>query len=370
MRQRPESGGASQNERIVGYDLARSFALFGMIVVHFSLVVAANNESPRWLAVILRFLDGRAAATFVMLAGIGIALITRKATESGDPARVAVLRKTLVKRGVFLLALGCVNLAIWPGDILRVYGVTFLLAAGFLRSSSRTLLAMAFGFGLGVRCPDPLFRLREELDWETMTYHNLWTVEGFLRNLLFDGFRSVFPWSGVLFAGMWLGRVNLSEPTMNGRVLAASLTTLLITEFVSWACISYFRKHPHGMDLETISALFRTESMPALPLFLSAAASTAIFVIALSIRVGQVGSLRKRLEPLAATGRMALTWYIAHIVLGLGAVVVTINESRHSLSVASASGLLFYGAAVVASWVWMQRLRYGPLEWIMRRICG
>ena len=40
------------------------------------------------------------------------------------------MRKTLTNRGLFLLVVGFVNLLIWPGDILRVYGVSLLIAAG------------------------------------------------------------------------------------------------------------------------------------------------------------------------------------------------------------------------------------------------
>jgi uncharacterized membrane protein len=60
--------------RIAGYDIARSFALLGMVVVHFSLVLASDRSGPGWLVSILGFLDGRAAATFVILAGVGLTL--------------------------------------------------------------------------------------------------------------------------------------------------------------------------------------------------------------------------------------------------------------------------------------------------------
>ena len=47
---------------------------------------------------------------------------------------------------------GCVqlvNLTIWQGDILRVYGVSLLLAAGLLRASGRTVLLLSIAFALG-----------------------------------------------------------------------------------------------------------------------------------------------------------------------------------------------------------------------------
>ena len=54
-------------------------------------------------------------------------------------------RRTILRRGVFLLLAGYLNLVVWSGDILRVYGVSLLLAAWLLRSPGRTLWAIALG---------------------------------------------------------------------------------------------------------------------------------------------------------------------------------------------------------------------------------
>ena len=39
---------------VVGYDVARSLALLGMIVVHCALVLAADRSRPPWLAAVLQ----------------------------------------------------------------------------------------------------------------------------------------------------------------------------------------------------------------------------------------------------------------------------------------------------------------------------
>src|SRR3954465_2927713 len=104
--------------RAAGYDVARSPAVLGMMVVHFSLVLAADRSGPAWLAEVLGFLDGRAAATFVVLAGVGVTLLSRRALADPDPQVLARVRGALVRRGLFLLVIGFINLRIWPGDIL------------------------------------------------------------------------------------------------------------------------------------------------------------------------------------------------------------------------------------------------------------
>src|SRR5262245_23926632 len=92
--------------RIVGFDIHRPLPIPGMVAVHFSLVMAADRGGPGWLGVALGLLDGRAAATFVVLAGVGVTLISRRAVLSIDPHAIAGARKVLVLRGVFLLAVG------------------------------------------------------------------------------------------------------------------------------------------------------------------------------------------------------------------------------------------------------------------------
>jgi len=68
-------------KRIVGYDLARAIAIFGMVVVNFKIVMGAGQNGPAWLVSSVGLLNGRAAATFVVLAGVGLWLRLRRATR-------------------------------------------------------------------------------------------------------------------------------------------------------------------------------------------------------------------------------------------------------------------------------------------------
>jgi uncharacterized protein len=359
---------AAPGERVPGYDMARSLALLGMVVVHFSLVLAADRTGPDWLTRVLALLDGRAAATFVVLAGVGVTLLSRRAVASGDPRAVAAVRKTLVRRGLFLLALGFLNLRVWPGDILRVYGVSLLLASRLIAATGRRLLRGALGYALGFVALFLVLDFEKNWDWSTLTYRRLWTPAGLVRNLFYDGFRSVLPWTGFLFFGMWLGRLDLRHRRVSRRVVLAGAGVTLAAEAISWLCVSYLLSRP-GADAETVRALFGTESMPALPLFLLASGGAAVAVIALSVRVTE-GWPGRLWRPLVATGQMALTWYVAHIFLGLGAVVALGLVSTQSLPAAAGCGVLFFAAAVLASWAWRAVFRRGPVEGVMRAVAG
>ena len=215
-----------------------------MIVVHFGLVMAADQTRPAWSVRIMHGLDGRAAATFVVLAGVGLTLRSPRAVAADDPRAIAPVRATLVRRGLFLLAMGFVNLVIWPGDILRVYGVSLIVAAGLITASDRRLLAAALAFILGFVALLLVVDYETNWDWSTMTYHRLWTLKGSIRNLFYDGFRSVFPWTGLLLFGMWLGRRDLRDRAVNTRVVLAAVAATVLAELVSWWCVSHFRASP------------------------------------------------------------------------------------------------------------------------------
>ena len=67
----------SPNNRIVGYDLARAGALFGMLLVNFSLLFGSGSGVPNWLDWVIGIIRGRGAATFVVLAGAGLSLLSK-----------------------------------------------------------------------------------------------------------------------------------------------------------------------------------------------------------------------------------------------------------------------------------------------------
>src|SRR5438876_3562118 len=136
------TGGAptvGSSNRIHGYDFARALAILGMTIVHFALVMSIQSLRPTWLAQFVNFFDGRAAATFVLLAGAGLALRSTHAISQDNSRGLSKTKRSLFKRGVFLLVIGFINLIIWPGDILRVYGISICLAVWLLRASNRWL---------------------------------------------------------------------------------------------------------------------------------------------------------------------------------------------------------------------------------------
>ncbi len=356
------------NKRIVGYDLARALAVFGMVVVNFKIVMGAEENGPAWLVALVAPLSGRAAATFVVLAGAGLALLTRTGRVSGDRGRIARDRRSLLKRALFLFVVGLLYTPLWPADILHFYGV-YIAVAAFLFTVRSSRLWMAI-VAIALMFVALLFVLDYERgwDWATLDYHGLWTPAGMIRHLFFNGFHPVIPWLAFLLLGLILGRQDLSVPAVRRRVMAWGAGIAIVAEAASWLFIRTLSAGASPEDLEVIQALAGTGPMPPMPLYLLAGGGTACAVIALSIAVGERYADSRWLRPFISTGQLALTLYVAHVVLGMGALEALGRLEEQTLPVALGAAGVFCVAGVVFAHAWRRRYKRGPLEAVMRKL--
>jgi len=358
----------TKSQRIEGLDVSRSLAILGMIVVHSMLVMSDGMPPQRWSDFLLNLLDGRAAATFVILAGMGVTLMARKAKDPTGTPNQETIAAILRRRGLLLLAVGFLNLTIWEGDILRVYGVSLLVVPWLVWRSSHAVLLTAMGFVLAFGVLFAVFDYSHNWDWTAMKYHRLWTVSGLVRNLFYDGFRSVFPWTGLLLLGVCLGRSDWSKADVPRKAVLWGVVLLVSSAAFSKSLLSWFSVHPRpGFGQEDSAACFGLQSMPPLPLFLLNATGFALVLIGTSTLVARRWNDRWIVRALSATGRLAFTWYVAHILLGLGGIIV-LGWTRASHLRALITASVFFSAAVVVSLWWNRRFSNGPLEFILRRV--
>lgn len=340
-------------------DVVRAVAILGMFVIHAVLVLSADFPRSGGSAVVLWLCDGRAAATFVTLAGFGVSRLAAKYTNDMG-------RRILHRRALVLWAMGVLNLIIWPGDILRVYAVALFVAPWLLQQTRRARLWLA---GLLV----PAFMLGMVLlDWtqhwqlDTLTYVGVWTPSGFMRNLFFDGFRPVVPWLSFFLLGTVLAEVDLHDSRVPRRLLTAGIIATLVAVAASTALETLLMRVAPQLDALTREGLVGTTSLPPLPLFMLSAVGTT------SLLLGSVLLLLPKLpriitDTLVATGRRALTWYIWHIVI----LMTLYAFGYHHILSANASivcGLLLFTVAV--GWSRARASTPGLLESLMRRLSG
>jgi uncharacterized membrane protein YeiB len=348
------------SRRIIGYDLARAFAILAMMVDHCAQALGPTQPTG-WAGTLLMLIDGRASAIFVVLAGVGVTLLNRRQSP-------AEIRAVLIRRGAFLLAIGFINQAIWPGDILRLFGVT-MMAAGFLVAlSSRALLGTAIAVMLTFPVLMGIMDYDARWDWDTYAYRGLWTPVGAFRNLFFDGFRPVIPWAGLLILGMWIGRLDTTRASVRGRMLLWGVALTAATETLSFFGLRVWLRHPGGLSEDTIRMICETGSMPPLPVFVLTVIGTALIAISLALIAGHHWHETRVTRALAATGQMALTWYLFHIAVGALWVYKRGWHTAGTVTNGILVGVIFFALIVAVSTIWKRHSKYGPMEWILRNV--
>lgn len=353
--------------RIIGYDLARAFAIFGMIIVNFKFALGAWNEFGYWQTFV-GFFEGRASALFVVLAGIGITLMTSVANDSNEISIKSNARQRIIKRGLLLIAIGVAYSPIWSADILHFYGCYFLIAASFIYVKDITLIFGSIVFVLVF--PVMLFFLNYDAGWlwKTYTYVDYWSIKGMIRNAMFNGFHPVFPWCAFVLFGMLLGRQNLNSHMVRKKLFVRAMIVWAAVELFFLGVRYYFsQKGLSDLKADEINFLFQTTMMPPMPQYIVAAGSLATMVIIVSLYCAERFADKRIIKWLAQTGRLSLTLYILHVVIGIAVLNQLDYPQKHSIVFSVISALFFCVLCVLFSACWMRFFEIGPLEWVFRK---
>lgn len=354
-------------KRIIGIDVARSLAVIGMIIVNFKMVFGQNN--PSWISAFASVFDGKAAATFVVLAGVGLALMTKSAIAQKDDNKLKKARKRIIKRALFLFVLGISYIAIWPADILHFYGVYMAGILLLLTRKERTI--MFWAICLIILFPVLLLFWNYEEGWnfQTLEYQDFWIFKGFVRNLFFNGFHPVIPWISFMLFGYWLGRKDLHKNAFVKKVFWISSGAFILIQMISYGIISVFSEGNSEVAQE-LTEVFGTNPMPPLPLYMFNGVAIAFSVISACILLAKKYENSFIIDALYKTGQLALTFYVAHVVIGMGMVEVLGSNQlgTYSIKFSVLYALIFSFGCIVFAVIWRKYFTSGPIEWFMRKL--
>jgi uncharacterized membrane protein YeiB len=359
--------------RIQGIDFARALAVIGMIIVNFKIVMGGQgvNAGVDWiqrLYAFANFFSGKASATFVVLAGMGLAFMTNSARLNNDGLKLNKLRNGIAKRAAFLFVVGLSYMIIWPADILHYYGVYMVFCLFFVTANSRIIWLLLSAIIL--LYPVIVVFLPYESNWNfiTLEYSGFWTFSGFIKNLFVNGFHPVLPWVSFMLFGLWLGRQNLQNGAFLKKGLLVSSSVFIAIQVVSRFMVNASISVSQISQPDAI-ALFGVEPMPPFPLYMINGISFSVLVIFASIKICNAFS-NSLVQAFVKTGKLALTFYVAHVVIGmvLPELITPYKLGDFTLVQTVSYALIFSLSCVVFAVVWLKYFKQGPLEWVMRKI--
>ena len=356
-------------QRIIGIDVARALAIIGMIIVNFKVVFGENGQP--WVKTFASIFDGKAAATFVVLAGVGVALMTNSAINHRDKAKIKVARIRIAKRALFLFIIGISYITIWPADILHFYGIYMAVTLVLLTCKENTILIS--GIAIILAYPIIITVLNYETGWnfETLDYQDFWTFKGFMRNLFLNGFHPVMPWTAFMLFGYWFGKQDLHNEKFVKKTFWMSTIIFIFIQAVSYLTISILSEGNEEAALE-LTEIFGTKPMPPLPIYMFNGIAIAFALISACILIAKKFENSFIIDALNKTGQLALTFYVAHVIVGMG-IVELINPSKignYSIEFSVTYAIVFSLMCILFAVIWRKYKKFGPLEWVMRKIAN
>ena len=354
------------NTRIAGYDLARSLALFGLAISNFS-----HSVDHTGFYLLDTLIQGGTIATFLVLAGIGVSLLSQRSRATSDTHGFTDSRKRLIRRAAFLLVVGICCSSIWQANFLCFFSICIAVGALLLTVSNRWLWSFAFIFTLiWVVLAFLMFDYYKVIDefsryWEAFQEGDPWTVEGLVFRVYLYGFHVMFLWAAFLLIGMWLGRQDVHFRRVQRNVFFGGIVALVLA-CAYWLLIRYVwvPSRPSLADLPSTSFVL----LQFTPLNIFATCGiTAVIIGASLILTGRYSDV-KWTKPFIATGQLALTLYVAHLVIVRLLKAPGVLDKTFPFAIGSA--VIFCICAVIFSHFWRKRFERGPLEWGMRRITG
>jgi uncharacterized membrane protein YeiB len=360
--------------RLPGPDVVRAVALIGVVVMNYhgylngARAVAGSNASfgqrlfDPWTGV----LSTRFAATFVLVAGVGVTLMTTRSRTSGDRGAIRADRWRLVRRGYLLYAVGFVLDWIWPGTIIFYYGAFFVVAA--LLFPLRPVWIAVVGFVAAVAGAaiewwgTERARNGRAADWlfspDTSETNS---PRGLLLDTFVNGTHPLFPWLAFLCLGMLVGRLLPALP--RGRLIVAGVVATASSYALSHAVSG-------GSDDVVRETVFSTRPFDRGILYTAGTAGTALAAFCVISWLAERYAHRAATKVLLAAGRTTLTLYLLHvlvfrILVDLGGLVRSTG-----LDTALTFAGIFWLFAVVAAAAWTEVFGQGPAERLYRRFGG
>jgi uncharacterized protein len=376
--------------RVVAVDILRGFAILGILLVnmlsfsgYFYTPTREMGAAHRLATLLIQFVaQAKFYTLFSFLFGWGMAIQMRRAAQRGKP-----FGQFYVRRLIILLLIGLVHaILIWEGDILVNYALLGLPLLFFRKRSDRTILIAAVVcilIPVLLSTPGPAALVRE---WHAGLVAPLrqHMMEGHQANVYLEGsyleatvhrlksagfgYASFVYWAphifGMFLLGLCVGRRGIfhdisAHLPLFRRALWGGLVVGLVFNVIFVAASDYPGLFPLTyQELATRGA--RTIAGSAL----------CLFYVSGIVLLTRKGTWRAWLSPLTFVGRAALSNYLFQ------SIICTLLFYGYGIGLYRKLGpaitifltlLLFRVQIGLSAW-WLERYRFGPVEWLWRSL--
>jgi uncharacterized protein len=356
------------SERIPALDVLRGFALFGVLLAY-SLWNLGSPPEEQYSradqvlnAVMSALVDTKFYTLFATLFGLGFSIQMTRASARGTSIVPVYCRRLLA-----LIVIGLAHaLLLRNGDILVPYAVMGFFLLLFRNASNKTLAIaaiIALFFPYLARSVWELtglpFPQRPQTEGSGYIAGNLaWVRYWYATAITF------WPASLPMFLfGLYLGRLRLFENIgAHQRLLKRALIAGLAIGVLAFAAVALLAR------LWTSFPRPFWQNITARLLWNVHAWGLAAFYVSSLLLLLQRSSWQRRLAPLGAVGRMALTNYLlqAALIIPICAALGLFDKVTPAIGLLLALGV--WGLQVPASVWWLKRFRFGPAEWLWRSL--
>jgi uncharacterized membrane protein YeiB len=361
--------------RIIGLDVTRAVALIGVVVMNYhGYLNSGETAGPPtfwdrlfhpWSGV----LSTRFAATFVLVAGMGVTLMTNRSRTGGDRRSIANDRWRLFRRGLLLYAGGFVVEWIWSGTIIFFYGAYFMVAAVIFTLRTRwivTIGALAAVVGAGIAA----WRIDRDLSGHSTSW--LDPPPDSPRNLLLRTFvghtHPLLPWLAFLCAGIVLGRHLPRLAELRTRLLIAALAAVGLTYALNAAVAPSFSSPDVGDARWAV--VLSTRPFDRGLLYTVGALGTSVAAFVVISWIAERTPQHVVTVALQRAGQLTLTLYLLHVFVFNAVVHWAGWVEPVSLGAALAFAGVFWVAAIALGAWWQKLFGTGPLERFYRGFGG
>jgi uncharacterized membrane protein YeiB len=164
-------------------------------------------------------------------------------------------------------------------------------------------------------------------------------------------------WLAPFVFGIWLGRQDLRHRRLRRRLVGLGAATAVAAFIFSKAAISMIEAR---VWIDSPFYLLTSGAHGQMPLWLIGGTGAAVFVLGVALIAAD--AFPRLTWPLAATGQLALTVYVGHLLVIHAASGLARSESLRGALVLVAFFTLTFVAGATA---WRATLGRGPLEWAL-----